>query len=217
MQYDSVMMAAMTCDGCGQAADAEHVARRLRRLEWATRYRPVHIQALILGSVAPDSDSAYLYAPETAYQGDAGNILRVLGIHTEGKTHDAVLTEFQKLGLMLAYVLECPVDGSPVTVDRIASEDGPHERRPADSAEAGQVGPLLEKQLPTTLARIRRSLRPKRVVLFSAELAGLADRLRREVECSVFPVDGAPFALSPIGRQEEAGAFWEAVHVPPRT
>ena len=32
---------ALRCDGCGQAASPEHMARRLRRLEWTTRYRPV--------------------------------------------------------------------------------------------------------------------------------------------------------------------------------
>jgi len=40
----------LPCDGCGQPASAEHIARRLQRLEWATRFRPIHIQAP-LGSI----------------------------------------------------------------------------------------------------------------------------------------------------------------------
>src|SRR5207249_10650226 len=45
----------LPCDGCGQAASAEHIARRLRRLEWATRFRPVHIHTLLRGGVAHSS------------------------------------------------------------------------------------------------------------------------------------------------------------------
>src|SRR5437899_12101620 len=44
---------ALPCDGCGQAATAEHIARRLQRLEWTTRYRPVHIHTLLLGAYSP--------------------------------------------------------------------------------------------------------------------------------------------------------------------
>lgn len=183
-----------TCDGCGQLADAEHVARRLRRLEWATRYRPVHIQALMLGGVAPRLDSECLYAPETEFQGDAGKILRAAGVSWERKPHEAVVTEFQKLGVMLAYVLECPLN---------------------EGAEASQGHGMLEKQLPATLARIRRSLQPKRVVLFSAEVGEVADTVRRaELGCLVLPRQGAPF-LSSLNRDEEQiRAFREALWGP---
>jgi len=43
----------LPCDGCGQPASAEHIARRLQRLEWATRFRPIHIQALLLAAFRP--------------------------------------------------------------------------------------------------------------------------------------------------------------------
>jgi len=135
----------LSCDGCGQLADSAHISRRLRRLEWATRFRPLHIQTLLLAGVAPASDREYLYAPEGKFQGGAENVLRWARIAYEGKSVEAVLAEFQKAGFMLVHLLECPVE--------------------ADQ----QVGPLIQKALPGTVARIRRSLKPKRVVLLAAE------------------------------------------------
>src|SRR5207237_3475151 len=88
-------------DGCGQRASAEHIARRLRRLEWATRYRPVHIHTLLLGGVAPREDAEFLYAPGGGFDGEAGDLLRATGISTAGKAAEAVHTEFQGAGFFL--------------------------------------------------------------------------------------------------------------------
>src|SRR5881398_840720 len=72
--------AILRCDGCGQMGSPEHIARRLRRLEWATRYRPVHIQTLLLGGVAPPQDAEFLYAPGGDFRGEAESLLRAVGI-----------------------------------------------------------------------------------------------------------------------------------------
>jgi len=53
-------MQSLVCDGCGQSADAEHIARRLKRLENMTRYRPIHIQALLMGAASPAEDGDHL-------------------------------------------------------------------------------------------------------------------------------------------------------------
>jgi hypothetical protein len=157
----------LQCDGCGQIADAAHIARRLKRLEQATRYRPVHIQALVLGGLAPKNDAEFLYAPEGLFAGEAGAVLLAAGISTEGKTAEVVLAEFQKLGLMLAHVLECPV------------EDG------------ADLPALMDKQLAAVFARIRRSFKPKRVVLVSEEMRGMAARFREaELGCRVVLAEG---------------------------
>ena len=150
----------LSCDGCGQSASPDHLTRRLQRLEWTTRYRPVHIQALLLGGISPAADSAFLYSPDDDYEGEAANLLDALQIPRAGKSADAILAEFQKRGLFLTHVLECPLEpnASPSTAQQ-----------------------LLEKQLPVALARIRRSLRPKRVILFSSELAPLAGKLTEAV------------------------------------
>jgi len=130
--------------GCGQLASAEHIARRLQRLEWATRFRPIHIQALLLTASAPEADSDFLYSPDNAFTGPAGMLLSALGINTAGKSSEEVLADFQKRGLVLASLLECPVERG---------------------TDANEAGALRGTHLPQALARIRRSLKPKRVLV----------------------------------------------------
>jgi hypothetical protein len=139
----------LPCDGCGQLASADHIARRLQRLEWATRFRPIHIQALLLAASAPDADSDFLYSPETPFTGLAGDLLSALSIFTAGKSNEEVLADFQKRGLFLAYLLECPI---------------------ASATEPPEAVDLLDRHLPQAVARIRRSLKPKRALVLSRDL-----------------------------------------------
>jgi hypothetical protein len=77
------------CDGCGAAVDAEHIRQRIERLEMATRYRPVHIQTLLVGTAPPKETEDYLYFSET-----------------KG-------AELQQNGIFLVYAVECPLpDGA---------------------------------------------------------------------------------------------------------
>lgn len=138
----------LPCDGCGQLASTDHISRRLQRLEWSTRFRPIHMQALLLGAAAPESDEQFLYSPESAF-GSAAKIFSALAIPTEGKSHEEVLSELQKRGLYLTYALECTVE---------------------PNSDASLTRELLERHLTHTVARIRRSLKPKRVLLLSPEL-----------------------------------------------
>jgi|SRR5271168_5204244 len=164
------------CDGCGQAASAEHIARRLKRLEWTSRYRPVHIQTLLLGAVSPEADSAFFYSPGTEFIGEAGAMLRVAGLSLAGKTAEALGAEFQRGGFFLAHVLECPLEQG---VDGDAS-----------------IRELLAKRSPAVAVRIRRSLKPKRVALFSQRLDALAIQWAAgDVGFPVLLEQGKPFAL----------------------
>jgi hypothetical protein len=104
----------LPCDGCGQLASSEHIGRRLQRLEWATRFRPIHIQALLLAASVPDADSEFLYSPATPFTGLAGDLLSALSISTAGKSSGEVLADFQKRGILLAYLLECPIAPGPL-------------------------------------------------------------------------------------------------------
>jgi len=175
------------CDGCGQLASPEHIARRLHRLECATRYRPVHIQALLLGYISPVNDSDFLYSPEGRFEGEARRLLDAVQLSAEGKPADAVLSEFQKRGLMLIHVLECPLSATP----------SPFEARP-----------ILENQLAATVTRTRRSLKPKRVLLISAELASVAGKLlQSDLGCPVFPATGETFLASRESSDSEFRAF----------
>jgi hypothetical protein len=147
----------------------------------------VHIQALLLGGIAPEADAAFLYFPEGNYQGEAANLLEALRISRAGRSADAALTDFQKGGLLLTYVLECPLEPGV---------------SPADAQQ------LLEKQLPAVIARIRRSLKPKRVVLFSGELASLAGKFTEEVIGSpVFTGSYGPLALDGSPSESEMEGF----------
>src|SRR2546426_1626213 len=76
----------LPCDGCGQNASTEHIARRLQRLEWATRYRPVHIHTLFLGSASPQKQEEFLYSPNGEFLGEAGGLLEAAGGSTAGQT-----------------------------------------------------------------------------------------------------------------------------------
>jgi len=135
----------------------------------------VHIQALLLGGIAPEADAAFLYSPEGNYQGQAANLLDAVGISRAGNSADVILTEFQKLGLFLTHVLECPLE-------------------PGVSLADGRL--LLQKQLSSAIARIRRSLKPKRLVLFSKELAELAGKFTETVlGFAVFTGSYGPFLL----------------------
>jgi hypothetical protein len=163
-------LALLPCDGCGQLADSAHISRRLERLAWTTRFRPLHIQALLLSGIAPRDDSDFLYSRNGTFQGEAATVLQAAQISTEGKSPEAVQTECQKLGLMLTHVLECPLD---------------------EGVSPAQGQTLLAKQVLATVARIRRSLKPKRLVLVSAELLPLVGQFHdTTLGCAVLPASG---------------------------
>ncbi len=183
---------ALVCDGCGQTATAEHIARRLRRLEWTTRYRPVHIHTLLLGAFSPREEKEFLYAPGGEFQGEAAHLLDALGISASGKTAEAVHAEFQRAGFFLTHVLECPLDG----------EGNLH-------AEAQAA---LKKRLAAVATRIRRSLKPKRVMAVTEELTPvLDDILALDLGCPVLLDHGKPFRLESCAEEHGVARLREAL------
>jgi hypothetical protein len=197
LDYDSLLQAMPTdflsCDGCGQPASPEHIARRLQRLEWTTRYRPIHIGALLLGGFSPLADADFLYSGK--FEGEASRLVEAVGISPAGKPADAVLSEFQRGGFFLTHILECPL-------------------------ESGQAGPLvceslLEKRVSSVMTRIRRSLKPKRVFLISESLARLSAGLSTaELGCPVILDGGQPFGLDSSGSSEAAQHLRAALAAP---
>ncbi len=180
----------LRCDGCGQAASAAHVAQRLQRLEWTTGYRPVHIGTLLLGAVAPGEDGEFLYSPEGKFAGEAQLVLQAAGVSAGGRSADAVLSEFQRGGFFLAHFLECPLE----------------------ETNSGRVQELVEHCLPPALARIRRSLKPKRVVLVSRQLAFAVARFQSaNLNCAVVLDDGKPFVLDGDGSEDGAERLHRAL------
>jgi hypothetical protein len=164
----------LRCDGCGQLASPEHIARRLQRLEWTTRYRPVHIGTLLLGAIAPVNDYYFIYSPGGGWDGEGKTLLAAAGVTTTGKSTEAVLAEFQRGGFFLTHVLECPLE------------------------EGGGENPqqLIANRLPVVLTRIRRSLKPKRLVPISQALQQfLPVLISGELPCAILLDGEKTFAL----------------------
>lgn len=167
------------CDGCGLSASDEHVTRRVKRLEWATRFRPIHISILFLAEAPPVQPERYFYFPSTS-PAERGGLSRILfdelmqgiGVRVEGKTDPECLGEFQRRGFFLADSLECPVE-----------EIVPGVREGTARANAFE---LSHRYGPTVAKRIQFSYKPKHIVLLSTRTrhlipllqhAGLGDRL----------------------------------------
>ena len=184
----------LVCDGCGQAASTGHTARRLQRLEWTTRYRPVHIHTLLLGAFSPLRDEEFLYAVSGEFQGEAAQVLDAVGISTAGKTRDAVHAEFQRAGFFLTHVLECPLDGDP--------------------GQREAAGALLARRLKPVATRIRRSLKPKRVMAVTEELAPVVhDIAALDLGCPVLFDGGKPFRLDGRGGERAGERLREALAI----
>ena len=188
---------ALPCDGCGQTASGEHIARRLRRLEWTTRYRPVHINTLLLGAFSPQEERDFLYAPGGEFHGEASRLLDALEISTAGKAADAVHAEFQRAGFFLTHVLECPLG--------------------KDAGQRAEAAALLTKRLEPVATRIRRSLKPKRVVLISQALGPILERiLALELGCPVVLDNGKLFEFDGAVPEHTVARLREALAGPAR-
>ena len=110
------------------------------------------------------------------------------GVDTNGKSAQAALAEFQRHGFYLTHVLECPLE---------------------DSANPSE---LLSNRLPSLFTRVRRSLKPKRLIPISVDLAPFVDRIKgAKLECEVVLDSGRPFALDSA---ESRTRLREALAVP---
>jgi hypothetical protein len=180
------------CDGCGQMASSEHIARRLRRLEWATRYRPVHIQTLLLGAASPLEDADFLYSPNAEFRGEAAQLLRAIGISFAGRPAEEVHAEVQGKGLFVAHLLECPLEN--------------------DGGSTANLTSLLREHLPLGAARIRRSLKPRRVILVTeVPEQVMQDILSMDLGCPVVLDDGKPFQFSSSANGASFSRFRESL------
>ena len=167
---------AWVCDGCGQIASAEHITRRLQRLQWATRYRPVHIHTLFLGAFSPLDEKDFLYAPGGEFQGEAALLLDAVGISAAGKSADVVHAEFQRAGFFLTHVLECPIE--------------------VERSQTTEVQAALKSRLAAIATRIRRSLKPRRVMAVTEALTPIVeDVLTLDLGSPLLLDSGKPFRL----------------------
>jgi hypothetical protein len=167
------------CDGCGQGTGSEHIAKRLWRLEQTTRYRPIHIQVVFLSVQSPADANSFLYGAEQGFQGEAAQLLNAVHIETAGRTSETVLTEFQRKGFLLTHVLECAAGNGANEFDLVGA---------------------MKKRLPNVLRRLRASLRPKRVIVISKDMAPVVAELKSAQIVAELLLDGdAPFDLTDAG------------------
>jgi hypothetical protein len=150
------------CDGCGLQVDDAHIRRRIARLELATRFRPIHIQVLLVDAAPPMNEQDYFYRA-TGNREDRSVVSRMyfdeivksagilLGADMK---EEAALSEFQHRRFFLAYAVECPVDSqealsaalnrlAPVMVKRVNTSYKPKYIVPI-SPPMGELTPLFE-------------------------------------------------------------------------
>jgi hypothetical protein len=139
---------------------------------------------VLLGAYSPDADSDFLYSETAEITGEAKNVLAACGINTSGKTKEAILSEFQRGGFLLGYVLECPLE--------------------PESRKAAAVAALLQARLPAFLARLRRSFQPKRVASISSKLDPLfAGLTEKDLGCTLVSDGGKSFAFDGADPEKE--------------
>lgn len=139
------------CDGCGRTVDDSHIRRRIERLELATRYRPVHIQVLLIDAAPPARNEDFFYraANDRSVRSVAAHMyfdeLAKLAGHFTGTQIDeeTALREFQRRGFFLTHAVECPVE---------------------DYAE---LQTTMHRLAPTVLKRVQASYQPKYVAPLS--------------------------------------------------
>jgi hypothetical protein len=170
------------CDGCGAQADGAHIRRRIERLELATRFRPIHIQVLLIDAAPPARPEDYFYHAANREDRSTGSrnyfdeIVKCSG-PTIGPemSQESALAEFQHRGFYLAHVRECPAEAADV------------------------LSESLERLGPTILRRVEKSYKPKYIVLLSASLGKLIPQFERsEMRDRLILDQGKPF-LSPLG------------------
>ena len=143
------------------------------------------------GAIAPANESDFLYAPAGEFAGEAGKS-STPHLFLEGRSADAILSEFQRGGFLLTYVLDCPLE--PNGTDTTTPQH------------------LIHQRLPAVLALIRRSLQPKRIVPISS----LLEPMLPEIAITGYPVvlDGTqPFALDGDGGSDRGSSgSWRRGH-----
>src|SRR5215469_9403281 len=172
------------CDGCGERVGADHIRRRIERLELATRFRPIHIDLLLIDAAPPLRRQDFLYdsralldARSAVGQWYVRELAKLVASPTHSNAQlESLLAELQHRGFFLASAVECPMNDRENLVSAI--------RRLAS----------------TVVLRIQTSYRPKHIALLGEETRELIEALRASGWGDRLILDGgAPFALAEPG------------------
>jgi hypothetical protein len=171
------------CDGCGAQVDDAHIRARIERLEMATRFRPVHIQVLLLGVAPPAVPEDFFYrAAEEGTDRSAGGrhffntLLTCAGENSSRFATEAeALTEFQRRGLFFTHVVECP---APTAAEKEAA---------------------IARCAPSLVKRIQFSYKPKYIAPVVSELRPVLPLLTNAAWSDRLILDGEkPFDITEI-------------------
>ena len=151
------------CDGCGAPADEAHIRQRIERLEMATRFRPIHIQTLLLADAPTSRLEDYFYRPLCEGESRSAEakeffveMMKAAGIAPDvAANEEAALAEFQRRGFYLAHAVECPV------------------------ATPGELSERVTRASSTLLKRIEFSYRPKHIIPIGAAVKAIAPELQK--------------------------------------
>jgi hypothetical protein len=188
----------LPCDGCGLPASPQHIAERLRRLEFATRFRPVHIGVLFVALAPTVHLEDDFYGPPKSKE-FLDPFMEALEIHSspekmgpESPAHtpeSARLVEFQRRGYYLAFLSECPI---------------PENEEPAAST--------IARLSPTLIRRIRFNYKPKHIAPVGQELLSLVEILRAAGIWPILTLDQGQVLPTPrTGDREQMEQFQRAV------
>jgi hypothetical protein len=170
------------CDGCGMAVDEAHIRARIERLELATRFRPIHINVLLIDAVPLDALHDFFYAvsseppqaPRDAFFRELAKLAMIQtrpAQRTEDSPLESVPGEFQRRGFFLTSAVECPMQNQ-------------------DDLRAA-----IRRLTPTVLRRVQNSYKPKYIALISQPTTELIAPLRetRWGDRLVLDEGGGPF------------------------
>lgn len=184
------------CDGCGAQVDEAHIRQRIERLELATRFRPIHIQVLLLDAAPPPAPRDFFYRAaggsedrSVASQMYCTEILKCIG-HAPGASFhgDLELNEFQKRGFYLAHAVDCPVT-------------------PPD-----ELAQTVKRLAPTVALRVNSSYKPKWVALISHALQPVVLSLQDKGWADRLILDGGkPFDDPFLGDPQRQAEFGTAL------
>jgi hypothetical protein len=188
----------LVCDGCSLAASPNHTAERIRRLELATQFRPLHISILFIALAPQARLENYFYTPQEskALFDPLMDALEISSASDKSQREAGSqrgdserLGEFQRRGYFLTYLSECPVRASTEPV----------------AATISRLGPTL-------IRRVRLNYRPKNIALLGPELFPLIEMFQ---SAGIGPLltshQGSVISVPSTGDREGVGLFRRAV------
>ena len=173
------------CDGCGLPASPDHIAARVQRLEFATRFRPIHIDLLFVAlAPMPGLEDDFYGPPESRSFSDpflsAQDILpeagKLSGAANAREADIARLLEFQRKGYYLTYLSECSLWAQ---------------------SDANVAHECLSRLASTLVKRIRFNYKPKHIALVGANLQPLIDVFQQAGTGSLLDFNRTAFLSRP--------------------